>query len=368
MELIDFNSTIEFLGGVGKAHLLLGNGFSIACRPNIFVYEKLLEQADFSELPKARSVFEKLGTADFERVIFGLVQSKKIFEIYGEKDSCNFLNELTSDAVKLRDLLVKTLAKTHPESPLEIEEHEYYACGKFLNNFKSIYTLNYDLLLYWAILHLMEYANEQFDDGFRKPEENGAADYVVWHSNKSNSGRKVVYLHGALHLFDRGTEIEKFTWTHTGIKLIDQIRGALQEDRFPVFVSEGTSENKLEKILHNPYLAKAYRSLESISGSLLVYGHSFSENDEHYLRLIEKGGIRKLAVGIYGDPERFENKAKIQRVNRMVESRSAIKKLDVVFFDSSTANIWGDEATKKEWESLKVEKFKNLLGVSANAK
>jgi hypothetical protein len=33
-------------------HVLLGNGFSIACRPDIFVYGKLFERANFADIPR----------------------------------------------------------------------------------------------------------------------------------------------------------------------------------------------------------------------------------------------------------------------------------------------------------------------------
>ena len=56
-----------------KRHLLLGNGFSIACRPNIFAYGRLFEQADFTKVsPTAKYAFTALGTQDFERVIKAL--------------------------------------------------------------------------------------------------------------------------------------------------------------------------------------------------------------------------------------------------------------------------------------------------------
>jgi hypothetical protein len=42
--------------------------------------------------------------------------------------------------------------------------------------------------------------------------------------------------------------------------LIDQARKALSEGRFPLFVSEGECEKKLEKITHCGYLYHSYKS------------------------------------------------------------------------------------------------------------
>lgn len=63
-------------------HALLGNGFSIACRPDIFLYGKLYERADFSSLsPYTKNAFEALSTQDFERVIKALRDTKEIIKV-----------------------------------------------------------------------------------------------------------------------------------------------------------------------------------------------------------------------------------------------------------------------------------------------
>jgi hypothetical protein len=115
-------------------------------------------------------------------------------------------------------------------------------------------TLNYDLLLYWAQMHNEEGNEPSSDDGFRKPEDDYDAAYVTWESGNSHK-QNTWFLHGALHLFDAGTEIQKYTWVNTGLRLIDQIRDALKRDYFPTFVAEGTSNEKLIRIRHNDYLA-----------------------------------------------------------------------------------------------------------------
>jgi hypothetical protein len=44
-EFLDFAQACEKATAYGKKHLLLGNGFSIACKPNIFAYGSLFEEA-----------------------------------------------------------------------------------------------------------------------------------------------------------------------------------------------------------------------------------------------------------------------------------------------------------------------------------
>ena len=135
--------------------------------------------------------------------------------------------------------------------------------------------------------------------------------------------------------------IQKYTWKNTGIRLIDQIRDALSKDFYPLFVSEGTSAEKYERIRHNDYLAKAYRSFSQIGGALFVYGHSLAENDEHYLKRIEKGKVAHLYIGLYGDVSSDANKRIVRRADRMINARKGRIALSVSYFDAATAKVWG---------------------------
>lgn len=339
MPLLTFQQAIEEAQRFNKRHLLLGNGFSIACRPEIFAYGRLYEQADFTKISStARLAFEALGTQDFERVIKALRDTASILQAYG--GSSALVSQLIADSDGLRELLVQTIAASHPAWPGEIEEHEYVACRRFLGYFDAIYTFNYDLLLYWTKMHTLEGDRPDSDDGFRTPEDDFDASYVVWEPGQSH-GQNMWFLHGALHVFDSGTEIQKYTWSKTGVRLIDQVRDALSRNYFPIFVSEGTSAEKYERIRHNDYLAKAYRSFESIQGSLFIFGHSLAENDDHYLRCIRKGKIAQLYVGLYGDPNSDSNKFIVRRANQLSNGRRGKSALGVSYYDAASAKVWG---------------------------
>jgi DNA-binding transcriptional LysR family regulator len=60
------------------------------------------------------------------------------------------------------------------------------------------------------------------DDGFRKDEDDLDAANVEWQGENTAYGQCVFYLHGALHLFDTGPHLQKYTWVNTGQALIDQ--------------------------------------------------------------------------------------------------------------------------------------------------
>jgi len=339
MTLLTFQQAIQDAQRFSRRHLLLGNGFSIACRPEIFAYGRLYEQADFSVISSsAKFGFAALGTQDFERVIKALRDSAQILK--GYRGPGKLVTQLNQDANGLRELLVQTIAASHPAWPGEINESEYTACRGFLSHFDMTYTLNYDLLLYWVQMHTPEGQRPDSDDGFRTPEDGFDASYVVWEPSQSHE-QDMWFLHGALHVFDSGTEIQKYTWSKTGVRLIDQIRDALSRNYFPLFVSEGTSAEKYEHIRHNDYLAKAYRSFAAIKGALFIFGHSLAENDDHYLRCIRRGKISHLYVGLYGDPTSDANRFIQRRANQLSEGRSARNPLAVSFYDTATARVWG---------------------------
>lgn len=337
--MLTFNQAIDQAKTYNKRHALLGNGFSISCRPDIFVYEKLFERADFSDLsPSAKLAFDALGTQDFEKVIKVLRDASAVLTAY-EGAETKLIQQLREDADGLREVLVQAIASSHPDWPGEIKDEEYTSCRTFLANFNNVYTLNYDLLLYWTVMHDEDDIKIKSDDGFRTPEDDYDSEYVVWEAGTSRS-QNIWYLHGALHVFDAGTEIQKYTWINTGQRLIEQIRGALERDYFPLFVAEGTSNEKLDRIMHSEYLAKGKRSFSSIQGALFIHGHSLATNDEHFLKTIEKGKIEHLYIGLYGDENSAANKAIKNRASRMIQNRAKSKPLKVSFYDSESAHVW----------------------------
>jgi hypothetical protein len=355
-----------------KRHLLLGNGFSIALFPDRFHYGSLLDEADFTNFPEARKAFDKLGTTDFEVVIQALRQAVALLPLYSGDEAGAV--KMQEHAEALKELLVRAIAGRHPERPSDITDDQYAACRAFLAHFigdnrnlkpsgkdfrGDIYTLNYDLLLYWTLLHdqiirwnaddplasvLEETEALQHDDGFRAPDDDPVAPYVTWDGEEAHK-QCIFFLHGGLHLYDYGYELQKKCWERSGgIPLVDQIRSALNEGKFPLFVSEGNSRGKFERIRHSAYLHRGLRSFaqncRTKSAALFVYGHSLDPNDDHVLRQIAHGKIEQLYVSLYGAPNTDENKAKIARAQRLANARSAQFPLNIAFFDSAQANAW----------------------------
>ena len=339
INLLTFQESINQAGI--KKHFLLGNGFSIALEPDIFSYGSLFDKANFSTVPHAKKLFDTLKTQDFEAVIRLLVDMEIALRSY-DVCSSDLLRQVKTDATAVKAILATAIAENHPNRPFDVTDDQYAACRSFLSNFQHIYTLNYDVLLYWALMKdEVDDLNIQCDDGFRNSEENEDAPYVSWQDFKSSN---VHFLHGALHIFDAGYEVTKFTWSKTEIAIVDQIREALNEEKYPLFVAEGHSHDKLNKIMHSAYLHKALRSISSITGSLFIFGHSLADNDDHILGKIPTGKISDLYVGLHGDSNSTHNQKIIIKARKIEDERSAIprkKPLNVHFYDASTAKVWG---------------------------
>lgn len=348
-----------------RRHLLLGNGFSISLFPDCFRYASLFTEAKdaglFNAEPELLAAFEYLETTDFELVMETLTRAAKLAPLYGADQ-----NRMNKHAELLKDVLVQAIAGRHPARPNDISEDQYRNCRAFLAEFigdnrakpGKIFSLNYDLLLYWAVLHDIydpDWDGSSFsvnadqilgnDDGFRAPEDDVEAEYVAWEQYEATKSQSITFLHGALHLYQRGSELSKLCWERSGNKpLMNQIRVALDENRFPLFVSEGNTEQKLERINNSAYLAKGLRSFAECckvkANCLFVIGHSLADNDEHVLKRVRKGGCGKMFVSVFGSLDDEWNKSIVAKAKSMTDSRPDGRPLEVKFIDASTLHIW----------------------------
>jgi hypothetical protein len=358
MEILSFQEALSKANSYNKKHLLLGNGFSIACIPTIFSYNSLFEQADFSDMPEVEQAFQKLNTTDFEVVIKVLEFGSEIFPIY-KPELIDAVELMKTHAHKLKERLIETIAKNHPANPTEIEEKKLIACRSFLANFIQVggyvFYLNYDLLMYWVLMNSLDKPDEvlKCNDGFGRDayvsgDHVEFSDYLSWQGK--SSGQNVHYLHGAIHLFDTSGHLEKFSWVDSGFPLLEQTKKAFNVGKFPLFVSEGDSEKKLQRINHVPYLHYSYDSFKGVVGSaknrtagntcIFTFGFSFSENDRHIYNEIATGRIKHLFVSLYGNRESEENQRIIKRVLSLKGLRDS-HSLEVTFYDAESANVWG---------------------------
>lgn len=114
----------------------------------------------------------------------------------------------------------------------------------------------------------------------------------------------LAYLHGALHTYDQPGGGQMMLRYHGRLSLIEQARKRLNDGEFPVFVAEGTTEDKASRIARSRYLSWALRSLRTgmnyRDGALFTYGHSLNHRDAHLLRVIGTKKIRQVYIGAFG--------------------------------------------------------------------
>jgi len=354
VDIISFQEAIARTQGK-KRILLAGNGFSIACFPDLFSYKSIFEQANLKEFPEIIEAFALLGNYDFEIVAECLNSTAAVLPAYGSfGEACE---KIKQHSQKIREILVSTIAENHPAAPRLINDEQYVCCRTFLANFidkqvkGAIYTVSYDLLLYWVLMSFL--GNKDFEvepcDGFGKDifiEQDAVrvSDYVTWQGETKSNDQNVHYLHGALHLYDLGADVEKYTWQNSGQTLISQAKDAIGKAKFPIFVAEGDCLKKLTKIKHCAYLYHSYKSFSTRmnvtkDNCLFTFGFSFSDNDDHLIKKIVSGKISFLYVGLKGSAE--ENQKIINKIEGLCLQRASNSPLEVSYYDADSAKVWG---------------------------
>jgi hypothetical protein len=308
--------------------VLLGNGFSRAWRDKLFRYETLYHEATFDGREDAiHQVFAVLETQDFEKVTSRLRASRDILRLY--TDDARLVAQLECDAQLIKDGLLKAIANTHPSRPTEVTEKEFRRARAFLARFRSIYTVNYDLLMYWARKQNdLPPDDWRTDDGFRAEQ--------LWVG--PDTDQEIFFLHGALHLYETQDGVKKHSFSDTGQPIIDTVQENLRENVFPLFVSEPTSEAKLSRINKNPYLSYCLRQLAKESGCIFIFGHGFSEVDRHIFSAIDHRDVDHVFVSVFGDPNNKDNR----RIRGNATAYLQTEARRVSFVDAETVPIWRD--------------------------
>jgi hypothetical protein len=343
MPVLDYQEVRRQIGN-GRSHLLLGNGFSIACDP-IFRYQSLYDRAVADGLSeRAQAVFQRLGTNNFEGVMRLLEDAHWVANRYElvEGETSAMLDDL--EVVKR--ILVQAVTASHLEHTGLVPDEKKSSALTFISDFHNVFTTNYDLLVYWVNMHAGN--NSPFKDGFRTDDNDPEAPYVVFSERLGNQSG-LFYMHGALHLYLANSELRKHSWIRTGSRLTDLIQAGLENEQYPLFVAEGSAPKKFEQIQRVGYLWYCMDKFARIEGPLVVLGHSLGDSDAHICDAIgDNSQIQHVYIGLHGDPESPANSAIKDSARRMLARRvraagrrRSTRPLDIAYFDSETASVWG---------------------------
>ncbi len=347
---MSYNDVLSYLHKKNREHhLLMGNGFSISYDRKIFSYNALHRYIMDSDNEKSKEIFDVLNTQNFESVMQQLDNFSAIAKIF--KTPENVINDVESSINDLRSGLLNAVGALHPEQVFTVPEEKSIACASFINEYTEnnghVFSTNYDLLLYWILMRngvancvdgFGRYVENQSDDEYVSEDDLEWSD-LTWGVNKST--QNIHYVHGALPLFDDGSEIIKAE-THRREWLIEVVKKKINEKKYPIFVSAGNSRQKMEHISHNKYLSFCYEKLTEIAGSLVVFGFSFGDNDSHIVDAINKASkfhqlsngkkskLFSIYIGVFSEQDYEHIKS--------IESKFSCK---VNMYDARTANIWG---------------------------
>ncbi|GIX51806.1 DUF4917 family protein [Sphaerotilus sulfidivorans] len=313
--------------------LLLGNGASMAVSTK-FSYVSLLQQAHNSGyiVEDIQKLFTFFNTSDFELILRIVWQANNV------NKSLDIADERTREAyLKVRECLIKSVRAVHPEHS-EIAEHlpKIY---NFLKQFDSVISLNYDLIIYWAITHgLSVQDGHKFKDCFIS----GVFDQN-WRRLKEPIGSEkkvslVFYPHGNL-IFCR-TKLEEERKLHSNSTgLLQSVLSAWESEIYvPLFVSEGTKEQKIRSIQYSNYLSIVYREvLPAPKYNLTIYGWAIGDHDIHVLKKLYDPLLNKIAVSVYGNDQAYCN-----RIHTLVKQELR-HDIEVFFYDSRSPGCWNND-------------------------
>lgn len=314
-------------------HLLLGNGFSMAYDRDIFSYDAL--QKAISDDKDLSRIFDIVETSNFELIMQYLDKCSALITALGGDSKLK--ERIDTARIKLKKSLLKAVKDLHPIHVFEVSEEQSKACSNFLKRFLDsdgkIYSMNYDLLLYWVFMR-----NGQHRDGFGRESQT-----LTWGTYRNI--QKVFYLHGMLAFFDNGVALTKEEH-HSGNYLLENITARMENDEYPLFVTAGKGRQKLKHIMSNQYLMHCYKNLCEVEGSLVTFGFSFGESDDHIVNAINKAANRRgsnkllnLYIGVYIEQDPTEED---QKHIEQIKDKFTCK---VHIYNTKTADIWGKESS-----------------------
>lgn len=312
--------------------ILLGNGASMAVSPS-FGYASLLEHAQRTGLlaDDVNRLFDFFGTSDFElilRLVWHASNVNKSLEIPDHRTHQAYLN--------VRECLIQAVRNVHPE--YDLVSSRLPSMYQFLKEFDTVISLNYDLLVYWTMTYGLNVQDGHlFKDCFLGNGAHGAFN-DAWQKfrepYRERTNTLVFYPHGNLALCRNAVEQERKIHS-VGAGLLEAILEAWRSEQVvPLFVSEGTMQQKVSSIQNSYYLATVYREvLTAQRFALTLFGWGIGEHDRHLLQRMRGTGIQRVAVSVFRDNQGYCNYA-----YQVIQDDLGPVHID--FFDSESPGCW----------------------------
>ena len=267
-------------------------------------------------------------------------------------------NEVNRDKMILRDCVLDVFQIKHPLTYLAIKRtllFELQCAAEFISKFYRIFTLSYDLLLYWLILYHKENVTNHppFKDGFSIQ----ISDNLI-KINETTTDYNVHFLHGAIHLIERegrNKDIDpidtlKIKRKNTDKIPLKEVISAIKKEKINMrnlMIFEGSSQNKLKIICRNSYLKKCLARLKNLNhnNDLYIYGCSIINqkneinNDSHIWSAIINSKVNNIFISINNNTTSKEFMQKSEYITKALNDLCEENK-NIYFYSSKECNIW----------------------------
>lgn len=321
-----------------RGTVLLGNGASIAVSP-AFNYSSLLENAIEKQLlsKDIESLFDHFHTTDFEFIL------RLVWQAFNVNKFLQVLDHRTIQAYKnIKSGLIQAVYNVHPE--YRMVENKLPNIFNFLMKFNMLFSLNYDLVVYWAMTYgLRPWSAHLFKDCFIHGEFDG--DWTRFRKPyREQTNTLVFYPHGSLALCRdiRGQEYKIQGYGEDGL-LNAILAGWDNEELVPLFVSEGTMQQKVTSIHNSHYLSTVYQEvLASKQTALTIFGWGIGKHDWHLLQRMSKAGIRRVAISVFD-----QNQDYCDHAFRTI--KKYLGQVDIDFFHSESPGCWIYDKPEECW-------------------
>lgn len=181
-----------------------------------------------------------------------------------------------------------------------------------------------------------EWHGTWFKDAFRDGEFQTDWKYIRWRYGSAEGATLVFYPHGNLSLTRNHIGEETKISAGAG-DLLSTITGRWSSGRYvPIFVSEGTSKEKVAAIRRSRYLRIVLEEvLPELVENIVVYGWSFDERDQHVLDALSTNPQEHMAVSVFTGQSDAEQQAYCHHVLRAINR--SMPGTTVTFFDSQSS-------------------------------
>lgn len=308
--------------------LVIGNGLSINVWGQ-FGYARLFEQAHLDRV--ARRLFSDFETENFETVLEALWHAEQTLSALGRRTA-----KVAQLYAAVQSALFQAVRQVHVPGK-QVGRERLLHISDALRAYCLVFTLNYDLLTYWAA---MQRGTRLGIRDFFWSEDHT---FDISDASLNDSLTGLLYLHGGLHLWQDSKSGQTGKWTTrsgSGVTLLTSLEASVSSvpSRRPLFVSEGTSAQKLAVIRRSDYLSYALQSLSDNCSNTVIFGLSFGEQDKHIAAAIASGPKRHIAISVRPDDS--------DKVSAAIANyRASLPRHRLHFFDSTSHPLGSSSLT-----------------------